>query len=259
MERIAWDDLPGPLKRAIEARTGRITAVRIATAGENSPLAAIIEAGDGRVFAKGMPSGHRRVVSQAREAAVAPLVKEISPALLWHFDEAGWNVLGYAYADGRHADYAPDSPDLDCLLQLMSALAEIKVTDSGPFMRAGERWKPYLDDPESASVFSGPVLTHSDWTPDNVLASAHRAWLIDWAWPTLGVGWTDPACWVLRLMASGGHTAPQAERQASRLPAFETADPAHIELFAAANVRLWAEVAQSSPSTWTTKMVQAAQ
>jgi hypothetical protein len=71
-QRIAWEDLPRPLKRAIEARTGPITAVRIATAGQNSPLAAIIDARDGKVFAKGMPSGHRRVITQAREAAVAP-------------------------------------------------------------------------------------------------------------------------------------------------------------------------------------------
>jgi hypothetical protein len=32
------------------------------------------------------------------------------PALLWHFDDAGWNVLGYQYALGRHADYSPDHP-----------------------------------------------------------------------------------------------------------------------------------------------------
>ncbi len=95
------------------------------------------------------------------------------------------------------------------------------------------------------------MLTHSDWTPDNVLVSEDRAWLIDWAWPTLGAAWTDPACWVLRLMASGGHTAHEAERQASRLPAFQAADPAHIDLFASANVRLWDEIAQSSTSDWT--------
>ena len=52
------------------------------------------------MFAKGLPSDHRRVITQAREAAVAPLISEIAPALLWHFDEAGWNVLGYEYADG---------------------------------------------------------------------------------------------------------------------------------------------------------------
>jgi hypothetical protein len=257
--RIAWDDLPDALKGAIEARTGRIISVHIATAGQNSPLAAIITTADGQVFAKGMPSGHRRVITQAREAAVAPLVKEISPALLWHFDEAGWNVLGYEYAPGRHADYAPDSPDLDRLVQLMGALSEIKVPENlGPFKRAEDRWKPYVDDPASASVFAGPVLTHSDWTPDNVLVSPDRAWLIDWAWPTLGAAWTDPACWILRLMASGGHTAPEAERQASRLPAFQGADPAHVDLFAAANVRLWDEIAQSSTSPWTKDMAHAA-
>jgi hypothetical protein len=59
-------------------------------------------------------------------------------------------------------------------------------------------------------------------------------------------------------MASGGHTAPEAERQASRLPAFRAADPAHIDLFAAANVRLWDEITQSNTSAWTTKMAQAA-
>ena len=258
MERLAWDNLPESLRQAIEARTGPVHAVQIATAGENSPLAAVIDADAGRVFTKGMPSSHRRVSSQAREATVAPLVTGISPALLWHFDEAGWNVLGYEFADGRHADYSPGSPDLSHLVQLMNALAEIKIPDPGKFRRAEDRWKPYLDDPEAAQLFAGRTLTHTDWTPDNVLVSAHRAWLIDWAWPTLSAAWVDPACWVLRLMASGGHTAPQAEQQASRLPAFTAADPAHIDLFAAANVRLWEEVAQFSPSGWTKKMRQAA-
>lgn len=80
-QRIPWDDLPRPLKEAIEARTGPVTGVRIASAGQNSPLAAIIDARDGKVFAKGLPSAHRRVIAQAREAAVAPLVRGISPAL----------------------------------------------------------------------------------------------------------------------------------------------------------------------------------
>ena len=147
-----------------------------------------------------------------------PLVSEISPALLWHFDQAGWNVLGYQYAPGRHVDYTPRSPDLDRLIQLLDALSAIKIPDNpGPFKRAEDRWKPYLDDPDPASVFAGLVPTHSDWTPDNVLISPDRAGLIDWASPTLGVGWTGPACWLLRLMASGDHTAHEAEQQASRL------------------------------------------
>jgi len=53
-------------------------------------------------------------------------------------------------------------------------------------------------------------------------------------------------------------TAPEAERQASRLPAFQAADSAHVDLFAAANVRLWDEITQLSISGWTGKMAQAA-
>jgi thiamine kinase-like enzyme len=141
----------------------------------------------------------------------------------------------------------------------MNALSTINAPHNpGPFKRAEDRWRPYLDNPESASAFAGPVLTHSDWTPDNVLIAPGRAWLIDWAWPTLAAAWTDPACWILRLMASGGHTAPQAERQANRLPAYQAADPAHIDLFAAANARLWNEITRSSTSTWTKDMAQAA-
>jgi hypothetical protein len=131
-QRVAWADLPEPLKQAIEARTGPIESVRVASAGQNSPLAAIIDADGGKVFVKGLPSAHRRVITQAREAAVAPLVRDISPALLWLFDEAGRNVLGYEYAPGRHADYSPGSPDLDRLVQLMSALSAIKVPDDPP-------------------------------------------------------------------------------------------------------------------------------
>jgi thiamine kinase-like enzyme len=135
----------------------------------------------------------------------------------------------------------------------------IKVPDNpGPLKKAEDRWTSFVDDPKSASVFAGPVLTHTDWAPDNVLVSPNRAWLIDWAWPTLGAAWTDPAYWILRLMASGGHTAPQAEQQANRLPAFQAANPAHIDLFAAANARLWDEITHSSTSTWTKDMAQAA-
>lgn len=260
-QRIAWGDLPGQVRDAIQARTGRINDVRTPSAGQNSPLAAIITAENGTVFVKGMPLAARRVITQAREAAIAPLVRHISPALLWHLDDiAGWNVLGYEYIEGRHADYRPGSPDLDALVTLMAMLNEVAVPDqSGLFKRAEDRWREYVDEPEQADLFAGSMLTHSDWTPDNVLMSpSGRAWLIDWAWPTLAAAWTDPACWVLRLMASGGHTASEAEQLAARVPAFASADPSHIDLFAAANVRLWDEIVQQGPATWTKQMAEAA-
>jgi hypothetical protein len=92
-----------------------------------------------------------------------------------------------------------------------------------------------------------------------VLIAPDRRWLIDWAWPTLGAAWTDPACWLLHLIAAGGHTPAAADRQAARLPAYADAERAHLDLFARASARLWQEINQTSRSDWTTKMAQAAQ
>jgi hypothetical protein len=92
-----------------------------------------------------------------------------------------------------------------------------------------------------------------------VLVAPGRAWLVDWAWPTLCAAWTDPACWIIRLMAAGGHTPYQAEAQARRLPGYAAADPAHLNLFARANVRLWNEIEQNGDgASWIKKMAHAA-
>jgi hypothetical protein len=184
LDRLAWDDLPAGVTEAIAGQTGPISDVRIPSAGLNSPLAAIITTEYGTVFVKGMPVTARRVITQTREAAVAPLVKDISPALLWHLEDAGgWNILGYEYVEGRHADYRPGSPDLDALVNLMTTLNSIEVPGhAGPFKYADDRWRVYVDEPAQSLDFTGTTLTHSDWTPDNVLITpAGRARLIDWA------------------------------------------------------------------------------
>jgi hypothetical protein len=165
-QRIAWENLPGQLKEAIAARTGPITGARAMTAGQNSPLAAVIDTAEGRVFVKGLPSGHRKVITQDREAAVAPLVTVISPAVLWHFDDAGWNVLGYQYIPGRHADYRAGSPDLDQVVRLMTILNGIEVpADPGPLKRAEDRC---LDE-KDGSVSTRLVRT----SPSELTQKAH--------------------------------------------------------------------------------------
>ena len=257
-KRIPWDNLPGPLKAAIAERTGPVSAGRAVTDGQNSPLAAVIDTPGGKVFVKGLPSGHRLVVTQAREAAAAPLAKGISPELLWHFDEAGWNVLGFEHVHGRAADYSPGSPDIDLVTGLMHALAAIEIPPGpGPWKPLETRLRTYVDTPADALAFAGRALTHTDWMPDNILISRGRAWLVDWAWATPGAGWTDPAFWLLRLMARG-HTAEQAEALAARLPAYAAADPARIDIFARANVRMWNEIEQSNKSPWAKTMARTA-
>lgn len=257
-KRIQWADLPGSLKESISARTGPVTSGRAVTDGQNSPLAAVLETRDGKVFVKGLPSGHRLVITQAREAAAVPLVKGISPELLWQFDEAGWNVLGFEYIDGRSADYRPGSPDIGLVTGLMQTLSTIEIPSApGPWKPIETRLRTYVDDAADALIFAGQSLTHTDWMPDNVLISRGRAWLIDWAWATPAQSWTDPAFWLLRLIAHG-HTVAEAEAIAARLPAYATADPGHVAVFARANASMWDEIERSHPIPWAQTMAATA-
>jgi hypothetical protein len=248
--RVEWEDLPDGLKDAIEARTGPVASAETVAGGLNSPLAAVIDARDGQVFVKGLPSDHVRVHTQAREADVAPFVQRVSPELLWHFDESGWNVLGFAYLEGRAAGYRPGSPDLDLIVELIESMAGIEVPDGRvPVKYAGDRWRSYVDDPADARVLAGTALIHTDWMPGNVLISDNRAWLCDWAWASLGAPWIDPACWLIQLMARG-HRAHEAERIAARIPAYASADPAHVDIFARACARMWKEIAEADGGAW---------
>lgn len=257
-QRIQWADLPGSLKESISARTGPIKSGRAVTDGQNSPLAAVIETRDGKAFVKGMPSGHRLIVTQAREAAAAPLVKGISPELLFSFDEGGWNVNIFEHIDGRAADYSPGSPDIDLVTGLMETLSAIEIPSGpGPWKPIETRFRNYVDDPADGLLFAGQALTHTDWMPDNVLVSGDRAWLIDWAWATPANSWVDPAFWLLKLIAHG-HKVEQAEALASRLPAYSAADPGHVDAFARVNVSIWDEISENSTVEWTRTMALAA-
>ncbi|SDX99483.1 hypothetical protein SAMN05216215_101884 [Saccharopolyspora shandongensis] len=257
-KRLRWADLPGSLIESITARTGPIISGHAVTDGKNSPLAAALETRDGRLFVKGLPSDHRMVITQAREAAAAPLVKGISPALLWQFDEGGWNVLGFEHIDGRSAHYGPGSPDIDLVVELMHALSDIEIpAGPGPWKPIETRLRTYVDDPADALIFAGQSLTHTDWMPDNVLISHGQAWLIDWAWATPAQSWTDPAFWLLRLIAHG-HTITQAETIAARLPAYAAADPEHVAVFARVNRGMWNEIERDHPIPWAQTMAATA-
>jgi hypothetical protein len=257
-KRIEWDDLPVSLKNAISARSGPVISGRCATDGQNSPLAAVLDTRDGKVFVKGLPSGHRPIVTQAREAAAAPLAKGLSPELLWQFNEDGWNVNGFEHIDGRKANYQPGSPDIGPVAELMAALSRIEIPPGpGPWKPIATRLRTYVDDPADGLIFAGQHLTHTDWMPDNVLISGGRAWLVDWAWATPAQSWIDQGFWVIRLVANG-HAITEAEAIAALLPAYATADPAHVVVFARANRKMRDEIEASRPVPWTQTMAAAA-
>lgn len=122
---------------------------------------------------------------------------------------------------------------------------------------AEHRWRTYVAAPEELEWLRGDRLLHTDYNPLNVLITDGRALLIDWAWPTRGAGWIDPACLVLRLIA-GGHTAEEAERVVVQTPAWSSAPERGVEVFAWANVRLWDEIAGNDPAPWVERMACAA-
>jgi hypothetical protein len=90
------------------------------------------------------------------------------------------------------------------------------------------------------------MLVHQDMNPCNFVVSDDRAWLVDWGWAVRGPAWLTAAELVLSLLESGWETGA-AEEAVSVLPAWQAADPRHVDVFARANVAVWDEVLAESP------------
>ncbi|MGW0462070.1 hypothetical protein [Streptomyces tendae] len=80
-----------------------------------------------------------------------------------------------------------------------------------------------------------------------------RAHIIDWAWPTRGAAWIDPAILILRLLEAG-HTLVEADAFACRFSSWRTAPAEAKEVFAAANAAAWQEIARAEAAPWKASM-----
>ncbi len=255
MQHTDWDDLGQPVRDLIQARTGLVLGARTVTGGLNSQLAVVLDTGTGPVFVKGLRTDHPGVVRQHREAMINPYVLPVAPRLRWQAEGAGWNLLAFNYLSGtRHADYAPGSADLTAVVQVLGRLQQIPCPDL-PVKRAEQRWAAYLDD-EAGDLLEGDTLLHTDFNPLNVLMDAGTAWIIDWAWPTRGAAFIDPACFLLRLML-GGHTAAEAEAWAAQCECWAVAPDKAIDAFALTCARLYAEIADKDPQPWKQRLASA--
>ncbi|MFD4541419.1 hypothetical protein [Streptomyces bauhiniae] len=151
----------------------------------------------------------------------------------------------------RHADYAPGSPDLSLIARALVELQDAPCPNI-ELKRAEDRWSGYAG-PAGAGPFVGDTLLHTDLAPDNVLVN-DRAHLVDWAWPTRGAAWIDPAVLILRLM-DAGHTAEAADAWSrERFRSWATAPHAAVTAFGEANARTWDEIARNDPQNWKRRM-----
>jgi RIO1 family len=257
VQRTDWEDLGQPVRDLILAHTGPVHGAQTVTAGLNSQLAVVLDTADGPVFVKGLRTDHPGVVRQRREAMINAYVLPVAPRLRWQTEGAGWNLLAFDYIPGtRHADYAPGSADLPAVALVLNRLQQIPCPDL-PVKRAERRWAAYLDDDAAQDLLVGDTLLHTDFNPLNVLMDAGTAWIIDWAWPTRGAAFIDPACILLRLML-GGHTAAQAEALAAQCDSWSAASDKAIDAFALASARLYAEIAHEEFQPWKQRYAAAA-
>ena len=122
--------------------------------------------------------------------------------------------------------------------------------------RLEDRWAGLADD-SALTLLAGEQLLHTDLNPHNILIGAH-ARIVDWAWPTLGASWIDPACAALWLIAEG-HTPEAAESWAQQIPSFSAAPHPGIDAFTTVSRRLWEQIAHDDPQPWKLRLHAAAQ
>ncbi|MFE9610095.1 hypothetical protein [Streptomyces sp. NPDC006012] len=230
----------------IQEHTGPVTEFRRTEQGNRSDLTAIADCATGPFFVKAMrnrPGGRRD--SLVREREINDHLGHISPPLLWDVEAEDWLILGFEVVDGRAADFAPDSPDLPLAVDALALIGRLPLPEIARNWTE-TRWDRFASDNWEAELFRGDSLLYTDINPDNMMVQGRRMRVLDWAWPTKGAGFIDPALLVVQLIASG-HSPAGAEKWAAQLAAWHRADPRAIDAFAAANLRMSVAFSERKP------------
>ena len=252
------DSLPGPEFWAqIHPYTGDVTDVQRTERGSMSDLTAVVASEKGPFFVKAVrnrPGG--RLDSLVRERVINPFVLPLSPELLWHSDGGAWAVLGFEVIEGRFAESTPGSADLPVIIELVNRVGRLELPGIATDWTE-TRWDRFAQDEATAELFRGDTLLYTDFNHDNLLIGEQTNWVVDWAWPTRGAAFIDPACLVLQLISSG-HSPESAEGWAAHCPAWANADPKALNAFVVAYVYMLRQFFEQKPDNlWRGAMVQA--
>jgi Phosphotransferase enzyme family len=142
--RMKWDEMPAPVRAAIEDRLGsRVVSARSQAGGFSPGVAARLRLADGaRVFVKAVcgssnpdsPAIHRR---EARVAAALPAGVP-APALRWSWDDGEWIVLAFDDVDGRAPELPWRAGELKRVLDALYELATLLTPSPIALEPAGE-------------------------------------------------------------------------------------------------------------------------
>ena len=229
-ERLHWDQLPGAIRHALEARLGSVVTESVTQPGGFSPgVAARLRLADGRrVFIKAIssrpnpdsPAMHRR---EARIAAALP-ASVPTPRLLWSYDDGDWVAMVFEDVDGW-TPVTPWRPEelsrvLDALTQLVKSLTPSPIavetiaerlheplqgwrTLQAAARTKGDELSGVPDwarrnlerlaqvESEWETASEGATLLHFDLRADNILLTPDRVLVVDWPHASLGAGWME--------------------------------------------------------------------
>ncbi|GLW29073.1 phosphotransferase [Actinoplanes regularis] len=254
MPRFHWRQLPAPARVAVEARAGPVERATPVQAGSVADMTAILHTAGGEVFCKAVRETHRLAWLHRREADINAHLPMFVPRLRWHVEAAGWILLGFDRAPGRHLDVAPGSSDLPWLAGTLTEMAATRAPQPPVRIQpATARWANYL----ASDVVDGDTLVHTDMNTANFLVDGESIAVVDWAMPCHGAPWLDSALMVVRLIRAG-HTPAQAEQWAEQLPAWQVALPDAVTAFAGACVERGKEWAERSPAPHLRELADAA-
>lgn len=256
-----WNDLPEPVRDAVQAHVGTVTTAHAVAEGQNSDITALLETPQRWVFLKGVNGVSRRMRWLRNETTAAPLTGGLSPAVVFSEDVDGWFIVGFEHITGRHVSLAPASPDLPIVATAVNRISTLPGRGLRP-LRA--RWgvtdwwrKLAAEAPERTAgwdlglvsawssrfpeLVDGDRLAHTDLHGDQFLISPNGAvHVIDWGYPGCGAGWIDAAFVVLRLVEAGHRTADAEAWARKNLESFTQASDEHVTSFAVYLAGLWA-------------------
>jgi aminoglycoside phosphotransferase (APT) family kinase protein len=262
--RIAWEQVPWPLRAAAEQRLGgAVIAARTQPGGYSPGAAARLELSTGaRAFAKAVgpelnPDSPGIYRAEARIAAALPPAVP-APEFLGVIEDDGWVLLLFEDIDGASPAVPWRPAELNRVLAAMTDLAaaltpapvavpdvaevhgaeftgwrELATGDQAgldPWARAHLDALAELEAGWEAAA-RGTALVHSDVRSDNILLTADRVMFVDWPWACRAAPWLDLVALLPSVALEGG--PPPAEILAAH-PVARGADPAAITAVVAA-------------------------
>lgn len=233
-DSIQWEELPTPVREAIEEQTGPVTGSVLGGAGFSTDMRLMLHTETGDVFVKGIGPGGGDIERDLLYlgAELAPFVPA-SPSLSFKGQADGWVFTGWQAVEGRQASMKPGSQDVSLMVSLLAELGEIEAPDVPGLRTAGENWGG-----EDPTLAGGHMLVHTDPHGGNFIIQPDRTWMIDLGWCVRGPGWLTSARFVQYLIAAGW-TAADAEAVVMDVPAWARAQPEQVTAYAVSGPETW--------------------